>query len=480
MSGDSIVINCNTCSGILSEMTTSGAFSDRLVTGSELHSGSSCYQVLSILGQGTFGKVAKCIIDNQKTVAVKMIRKEGSHGKVAKRELAVVQKLAKLDSDKCNLVQWNNSFFTQRFICLEFELLDQSLLDFMTDREYKPLLLTEIRPIVQQIANALDHLKSIGMIHADIEPDNIMLVNHEQVPFKVKLVDFGLAFEVSAAKTVSNVQSLAYSSPENILGLPFTEAIDMWSLGCVAAFLYLGTLLYPCRSEYDLMRLIVQTQGQLPDKLLSSGKTAYLYFQRDQNSPTSLWKLRTAEQFHKVTGIMPEDCGSLRFDSLDDLQHVFKHRQQQNEISKVIDAYVFVDMLKGMLHLEASKRLTPRQVLEHQFISMSHIKSYSTSSLYVKACFDKMVVCHKRPPDRKSVPATSGSYPSVRHRFAPAAWNSRRLEYCRYPKPHSREHHTKSAIHTGEKRKIDEDVSSHSKKIKTSNDDLQDTPDCER
>lgn len=42
-------------------------------------------------------------------------------------------------------------------------------------------------------------------------------------------------------------------SPEIILGLPFTEAIDMWSLGCMAALLYLGDLLFPGESEYDMV-----------------------------------------------------------------------------------------------------------------------------------------------------------------------------------------------------------------------------------
>lgn len=40
-------------------------------------------------------------------------------------------------------------------------------------------------------------------------------------------------------------------APEIILGLPFCEAIDMWSLGCVIAELFLGWPLYPGASEYD-------------------------------------------------------------------------------------------------------------------------------------------------------------------------------------------------------------------------------------
>ena len=43
----------------------------------------------------------------------------------------------------------------------------------------------------------------------------------------------------------------ACSAPEILLGLPFTEAIDMWSLGCVIAELFLGWPLYPGSSEYD-------------------------------------------------------------------------------------------------------------------------------------------------------------------------------------------------------------------------------------
>lgn len=42
-----------------------------------------------------------------------------------------------------------------------------------------------------------------------------------------------------------------HRAPEIILGLPFCEAIDMWSLGCVIAELFLGWPLYPGASEYD-------------------------------------------------------------------------------------------------------------------------------------------------------------------------------------------------------------------------------------
>lgn len=45
---------------------------------------------------------------------------------------------------------------------------------------------------------------------------------------------------------------LPLRSPEIILAFHFTQAIDMWSLGCLAAELYLGTLLYPGVNDYDM------------------------------------------------------------------------------------------------------------------------------------------------------------------------------------------------------------------------------------
>lgn len=57
-------------------------------------------------------------------------------------------------------------------------------------------------------------------------------------------------------------------APEIILGLPFCEAIDMWSLGCVIAELFLGWPLYPGASEYDQVGM---------DIALGAGKCTHLF-----------------------------------------------------------------------------------------------------------------------------------------------------------------------------------------------------------
>lgn len=107
----------------------------------------------------------------------------------------------------------------------------------------------------------------------------------------------------------------ANRAPEIILGLPFCEAIDMWSLGCVIAELFLGWPLYPGASEYDQVsstpvtlsflcpvyirsydafqiRYISQTQGLPAEYLLSAGTKTSRFFNRGPDSSYPLWRLK--------------------------------------------------------------------------------------------------------------------------------------------------------------------------------------------
>uniref|UniRef100_A0A3Q0SBA5 Protein kinase domain-containing protein n=1 Tax=Amphilophus citrinellus TaxID=61819 RepID=A0A3Q0SBA5_AMPCI len=54
------------------------------------------------------------------------------------------------------------------------------------------------------MAVALKHLKSVGIIHADLKLQNVMLVNHQQEPYRIKVIDFGLACETSAATVATH------------------------------------------------------------------------------------------------------------------------------------------------------------------------------------------------------------------------------------------------------------------------------------
>lgn len=60
--------------------------------------------------------------------------------------------------------------------------------------------------------------QQLGLIHADLKPENIMLVDPVRQPYRVKVIDFGSASHVSKAVCNTYLQSRYYRAPEIILG----------------------------------------------------------------------------------------------------------------------------------------------------------------------------------------------------------------------------------------------------------------------
>uniref|UniRef100_A0A3Q2Q2B2 Homeodomain-interacting protein kinase 2-like n=1 Tax=Fundulus heteroclitus TaxID=8078 RepID=A0A3Q2Q2B2_FUNHE len=261
--------------------------------------------------------------DREEIRAIKILKPKPNAGKA---EIKALKAMRKLDADKNNLIKFYEGFNYKGHTCLVFEYLNESLFDFFVHRKLFPLHVSEIRVIAQQLLVALDALKSIGLVHCDIKPDNIMLVNHESQPFKVKLIDFGNAMKTSTLEMVKRIQALGYRAPEVVLGLPLDEAVDTWSLGCVLALVFIGRHMYPVLSEYEFIRVITQLHGLPEDEVLRRGSNEY----------------------KRLTGnaVLEEKCA-------------------------------FMSLLKRMLHVNPAKRITPRQALGHRFITMAHLSCES-------------------------------------------------------------------------------------------------------
>ncbi|XP_075885244.1 homeodomain-interacting protein kinase 1-like [Nelusetta ayraudi] len=266
-----------------------------------LSSPSSNYYVQAFLGEGCFGQVVKCLkVSTGEMVAVKMI-KENSMTPEARNEMAMLEYLRKFDADRFNFVKSNDGFIDHDIVCFDLEMLELSLVEFIELKPTKCLSVKEIRPILQQMATTLEFLSNHGIVHTDIKPDNIMLVDLVNQPLRVKMIDFGLARHVSQAQWGSFLQPLCYRAPEVILGIPYTTAIDMWSLGCVVAELFLGRVLYRGSCEYHMLRNMVNTQGQLPQKLLNHGLKTKWFFRKERRH-RSLWRLMTPFEYGRIAG----------------------------------------------------------------------------------------------------------------------------------------------------------------------------------
>ncbi|CAL8239986.1 unnamed protein product [Gadus morhua 'NCC'] len=169
---------------------------------------SSSYLVEDFLGEGSFGKVARCVstATNEK-VAVKIIKNHPELLAAARQEIVMLRFLRVLDPDSCGIVKWMGFFKHGPHVCLVFELLKQSLMDFAMLTANHTLPLRQIKHILEQLASALDHLGCFGVIHGDLKPENIMMTGQGT---RVKIIDFGLSIHVSKAKIGHNFGTLWY------------------------------------------------------------------------------------------------------------------------------------------------------------------------------------------------------------------------------------------------------------------------------
>ncbi|XP_057687612.1 dual specificity tyrosine-phosphorylation-regulated kinase 1B-like isoform X2 [Corythoichthys intestinalis] len=372
--------------------------------GSIVESKSGFYHVHKLLDRGTSSHVFKCKnLATAKDVALKVHKNYA----LFENEINMQEIVSVLDSDKKSIVEFIETFTYNGHPCLVFELLDTSLFSMVLDKKWKTFSPNDIRPVAQQLLTAFDALKSIGVIHTDLKSDNIMLVNHTAAPFRVKLIDFGLSIITEDAPLSYGValQPMGNRAPEVALGLPFSEAIDMWSLGCVLSFLYLGNYLFLANSNYNMLRSMIEVVGGIPDHLLMASKNTPKYFKRsdrDNDGDHPKWRLmrqiclQTEREYQDKTGVRPESL-PWTFKSLDDL---VKLKPEAGEPVEMEDREAFVDLLKCLLHMDPERRITPEDALRHPFLTMSHLSEHKTTSLYVNDSLDKMKFCPASNSDK--------------------------------------------------------------------------------
>ena len=328
------------------------------------------YTVQDLLGHGTFGQVFKCKRrDTNEDVAIKVIKNQPAYYHQARVEIGVLQFLnTRADpNDHHCIVRLLDFFLHKNHLCLVFELLGMNLYEIIKHNKFKGLSLPLVRVFISQMLVALNVLRKSRIVHCDLKPENILLKNSTGAD--VKLIDFGSAcFE---SKTVySYIQSRFYRSPEVVIGHPYGMSIDMWSLGCVAAELFLGLPLFPGASEHDLLSRIEATVGPLTTDLLAKGRHTAKFYQED---PIKGHTLKTRVTFEVTTG-QKAAVGKTYFPqiALADIisARAFRSGLSDSEVSlerKLREA--FTDFLLGVLDLDPRTRWTPLQASTHPFIT---------------------------------------------------------------------------------------------------------------
>ncbi|KAJ5632354.1 hypothetical protein N7490_008693 [Penicillium lividum] len=365
------------------------------ILGSEEAGHKNRYLILDVLGQGTFGQVVKCQnLKTQEVVAVKVIKNKTAYFNQSMMEVSVLDLLnSKYDkNDDHHLLRLKDTFIHRQHLCLAFELLSVNLYELIKQNQFRGLSTTLVRVFAQQLLNALSLLNKAHLIHCDLKPENILLKKSVQsTPYDlqpvtdadinaslespiIKVIDFGSACD-ERQTVYTYIQSRFYRSPEVLLGLPYSSAIDMWSLGCIVVELFLGLPLFPGSSEYNQVCRIVEMMGLPPTWMLEMGKQSGEFFEKTQDEfGRKTYRLKSLEQYSREHNTKEQP--SKKYFSASTLEEIIRSypmprkNMKQNEVERELNNRVaFIDFVRGLLSINPLERWSPQQAKLHPFIT---------------------------------------------------------------------------------------------------------------
>jgi len=144
-------------------------------------------------------------------------------------------------------------------------MLSIDLFELLKASKFSGFTIPLVKIFAKQLLNALNFMKKLKIIHCDMKPENILLKNCHNTAIKV--IDFGTScFEKHTIYTY--IQSRFYRAPEIMLGISYTSAIDMWSLGCIIIELNIGYPLFTGEDESEQLAMIIEYLGVPPPKMV--------------------------------------------------------------------------------------------------------------------------------------------------------------------------------------------------------------------
>lgn len=255
--------------------------------------------MFDLIGKGGSGQVFKCIRKNDlKEFAIKIIKNKKSYTCMAIRELKIIDYVNKElvnTAANINIIKKFDHFVYKGHVCIILELLSNNLFELVARNRYQGLRLNTINYILKQILDAVSQIHRLNLIHCDLKPENILLNLDPEKSIIFKITDFGSACLKNSAVPLY-VQSRHYRAPEVLIGSLYSQEIDMWSVGCIAAELFLGTLFLPGSSEYDMLLRIKSIIGEFPPNLVHNCKKRDKFFFFDGET----YKLKPSAKYYKV------------------------------------------------------------------------------------------------------------------------------------------------------------------------------------
>ncbi|EGD77305.1 CMGC/DYRK protein kinase [Salpingoeca rosetta] len=352
------------------------------------------FTVLRLLGCGAYGQVLRVKDADGIEHALKLLNsKRQSNREVEAKVLKLVEHHGRTGSQF--VLKLESSFlFRGAFPCMLFAQHGISLYDHILRKG--SLNMDQIVVVIKQVALALREVHTLGFVHSDVKPENILLRhtpaelevlgNSADTPdpddplsipprLSVVLIDFGTAFGSSINAdgwSVKYIQSRFYRAPEVFLECRrarrqyiYDTPIDMWSLGCLAMELYLGQPLFQGRSSIEMVTGFTSLLGDFPSRMLELASSVEVIVEDEQGRkrvrsatrsetvyiPTRRFHVRCLDDFVCGTSV----CSSCQ----PDIACTVERRR------------LFMKFVSDLLKLDPDRRLTAGQAVRHPFLKPS-------------------------------------------------------------------------------------------------------------
>ncbi|KAK6997496.1 kinase-like protein [Favolaschia claudopus] len=289
------------------------------------------YRTIKLLGQGTFGKVIQAVdIYRNCTVAIKIGRATERYRLASKWEAHILNELKEHDPSNLHRCIHLLRFFTfQNHVCLIFEILGMSLYAFLKSNNFIPFPASHLQSIARQLLDCVAFIHGLQVIHTDIKPENILLVNdtytisHTTNPAQnvvqrilnsttIRLIDFGSATQGTSHHRYP-ASTRQYRAPEMILGLGWSYPLDLYSVGCVLVELFTGRTLFQAAEDLEHLAMMEAVTGKMKKSFALKGANSRPTFFREDgfidwpNSKTTTFQKEKLASLPHITGIIPAD-----------------------------------------------------------------------------------------------------------------------------------------------------------------------------
>ncbi|XP_038260707.1 mitogen-activated protein kinase 7 isoform X1 [Dermochelys coriacea] len=297
------------------------------------------YEVIETIGTGAYGVVSSARRRSTgQQVAIKKIPNAFDVVMNAKRTLRELKILKHFKHDNIiaikDILKPAVPYDDFKSVYVVLDLMESDLHQIIHSSQ--PLTLEHVRYFLYQLLRGLKYIHSANVIHRDLKPSNL-LINEN---CELKIGDFGMARGLCTKPDeykyfmTEYVATRWYRAPELMLSLhEYTQAIDMWSVGCIFAEMLGRKQLFPGKNYIHQLQLIMTVLG----------------------TPSA-----------KVIHAIGADRVRAYIQSLPSRQPVpWESLYQQADRSALA-------LLAKMLHFDPRERITVAEALKHPFVAKYH------------------------------------------------------------------------------------------------------------